>query len=124
MKRLALFLALTLGACAGGISPPASIPAAPIDLADKTTLDEATVIAFDQSVTVAANLAELAIRTGAVKGDAALNRVADASRRARAAVIALHAAYDAGNATSYAAAIRSAREAINAVQAAAMGDVR
>src|SRR5688500_11373349 len=125
MKRLLLAagLALALTACgpqdvinsAGSLPPPVSV-------ADQTIMDEQTVIAFDTSVETAAALATVAVKAGIIRG-ANLDRAAVLSKTGRTAVLALGAAYRAGNATSYAAALVQAKAAISGIRALAKGEV-
>ena len=120
MKRLIGAIALLmLAAC----TTPGSIPPGPSVIADQTTMDERTVIAFDTAVSTAADLATVAVKAGLVKG-ANLDRLAALSAKARAAVLALGAAYRAGNATGYAEAIGQANSAIAGIRSLATGEVR
>lgn len=108
MKRLILAgLALALSACA--TLPP--VPTSPAAIADRTPLDEQAALAVELAYQAAGTAVLTANRAGAVP--AALKpRIAAADRKAFAAVQAVRAAYAAGNAPSYAAALVSARAAV------------
>lgn len=109
---LAAALPLALTACAG-----LSVPTSPGAVAQQTVLDEQGALGVE--------LAYKAFRTALeVVTDAGLLRGADAAKaatldnRAYAAVQAARAAYRAGNAASYKAAVDEARTAISAALAA------
>lgn len=107
MKRLALVLAFTLPGCA-------TIPSAPVEVADQTVLDEQGMI-FAEAAYAAARLAvEAGADAGLVKGERA-DRLATADRAAYAALGKLRAAYRAGNAASYEAALIEAQTAISSM---------
>jgi hypothetical protein len=95
----------------------------PVAYADRTTMDEATVLTIEKGVEAAADLATLAVKAGVVKG-AQLATVARLSAQTRAALVTLRAAYSAGNATSYADAATRIRGAIDAIRSLTKGDVR
>jgi len=128
---------LSLAACAvappetaGGTAPPVigaaaaaadavNIPA-PVTIADRTALDETAGIGFETAVTVAADLATMAVRTKVVP----TSRLVELRERvawARVAVGSVRAAYDTGNATSYRAAVATASCAIGRVRSLATG---
>ncbi|MGB7407138.1 MAG: hypothetical protein WA908_01415 [Pontixanthobacter sp.] len=104
-------LALLLSGCGltGGIP---DIPASPGEVADRTKLDEQAALTLTLAYTGAAKAAKLAIETGIVNNPNTIRAIGAADRRAYRAVVAVEAAYDAGNATSYANAIEEARRAI------------
>jgi len=108
MKRLVLLLAIaTLPACALLQSPPGS----PSAIANRTVADEKGALGVELAYQ-GANLAALtANRAGLVNAGLAL-RIADADRKALAAVHAVRAAYDTGNAASYRQADAKARVAL------------
>lgn len=93
---LALFPALT--ACPGPLPAPNSI-------ANRTVLDEKVGLAVETAYTGAARALALAIRAGQIRDVAAVEEI---RAKARAAVLATRAAYDAGNASSYDSAARQA----------------
>lgn len=108
MKVLFLPIALTLASCGH-----ASIPT-PATVADATTLDEKAAIGVELGYQAAA---QLALATGAARSE----RVKSADRRAYAAVKAVRAAYNAGNASSYPTAAIAAHEAVAALLTAIKG---
>jgi hypothetical protein len=69
MKKIGLILcALSLSACgAGTLDTVASIPTAPVEVADKTQLDETAGVLAETLYTAAVKLGTLAFRTGLVK---------------------------------------------------------
>jgi hypothetical protein len=99
-------LALALSACATLPAPPA-----PVTVADRTRLDEQTALSVELAYQAAATAVLTASRAGLVPASAR-PALAAADRRAFAAVRAVRAAYDAGNATGYAGAVEAARAAI------------
>lgn len=109
MKRiLCLCLAATLPACALLQAPPSS----PSAIANRTVADEKAALGVELAYQ-AANLAALtANRAGLVSAAMALG-IADADRKALAAVHAVRAAYDTGNAASYREADARARMALS-----------
>lgn len=108
MKRiLALALVASLSACA--LTPPP----APVDVADKTALDEQAGITATVAYTAASRLGLALARAGII--DKAKFKALDA--RGYAAVLAIKAAYDAGNSASYFAAIEQAKAATAQISA-------
>lgn len=95
-------VALALAACATTTTrPPVTVPLAPVELANVTTMDEVAVIKVNQTVEAAARLATVMISTGIVDTPAALARAEDLSTRARGFLDAANAAYEAGNAPGF-----------------------
>lgn len=119
MRKLiiALFAPLALAACA---TVP-SVPPAPADVADTTVLDERGAIAVESAYRAAGLALEMAADTGLLRGEAAA-RAARLEQRAYDAVLAARAAYDAGNAASYATALINARAAVAAALVAINGE--
>lgn len=105
----ALVAPLALAGCASLGVP--TIPDTPGQVADQTVLDERGAIAVESAYRAAGLALEMAVDTGLLRGQAAAT-AATYEQRAYTAVLAARAAYDAGNATSYAAALASARSAI------------
>ncbi len=101
MKRILIAAALALSACA---TIPA-IPPAPASVANASTLDEQTALAVELAYQAAATAV---LATGLATKPA----VKAADRKAYAAVKAVRAAYDTGNASSYATAAVTARTAL------------
>lgn len=116
-----ILAALALCACAPAQSAIGGVPAAPVELADKTTLDEQTALGVELAYQAAAFAILTATDTGLIRG-AAADVAAACDRTAHHAVTALREAYDAGNARSYAAAAVSARKAVAALLAAQSGE--
>ena len=116
-------LALLLSGC--GMMNTASlpdIPAAPAELADRTKIDEQAALTLTLAYTAAAKGAALAIETGIVSNPDTIRAIGAADQRAYRAVEAAEAAYSAGNAESYAAAIAEARRAITALLSITPGE--
>jgi hypothetical protein len=117
MRRLILMsaLLLTLPACGvttgAGMAGPvldATVPTKPVDVADKTTLDERLATGATVSYTAASRLGTALASAGLI--DKARFKALDA--QGYAAVLAVKAAYDASNAASYAAAIDRVNAAV------------
>ncbi len=85
----------------------------PVTYADKTILDEKGGIAVELAYQAWRTAVEIAVDTGFLKGAKAA-RVAEIDRRAYAATLAVQAAYRAGNAARYTAAVTEAKAAIEA----------
>ena len=103
-----------------GCSTLANIPASPNVVADKTLLDERGAIAVESAYKAAGLALETAVDAGALSGaDAA--KAAKLEQRAYDAVRAVRAAYDAGNASGYGAALVEARAAVAAALLAVNG---
>lgn len=113
----ALLALLALAGCAPGLTLPVT-PPAPAAIAEQTTLDERAALGVEIAYRAAGALLERAIDDGRLRGGAAVR--ADAiDARAAAIVGAARAAYDAGNARSYAAAVAQAGPLIAALRALA-----
>ena len=121
MRKLFVLLApLALAACNGFVGLP-PLPANPAEVADRTVLDERAAIAVESAYRAAGLALEAAVDAGVLVGpDAA--KAAELERRAYRAVQAVRAAYDTGNATDYAAALTTAREAVAAALLAVNGE--
>lgn len=112
MKRiLAACLALSLTGCAPLLAAMGSIPASPSAVADRTPLDEQAALSVELAYQAANIAVSTAVDVGALRGPNAA-RVAELDRRAYRAVLTARAAYDAGNAGSYGAALATARSEI------------
>lgn len=118
MRKLILAAAFALSACSG--TGGLTIPAAPIVVADQTTLDERGAIAAEVAYKAFRSAAEFATDAGMIRGQAA-SRVAHLDNIAFAAVGAARAAYRAGNAESYEAAVKTALAAVGKAMAAIKG---
>ena len=117
MKRILLVVlgALALAGCSFGSL--ASMPPAPAELSNRTVLDEQAALAVELAYKATRLAGETALDAGLIKGDTA-RRLADIDMRAYSAVLAVRAAYRAGNAESYAQALTHARAVIAEVVAA------
>ena len=109
-RVLPALLALSLCGCAS-LGLASGAPPNPASVANATTLDERGAIAVEIAYQAAARATEALTDAGLIEG-AAATRIAELDRKAFTAVQAARRAYDAGNATSYADAIRSARTEI------------
>lgn len=117
MKHVILAaLALSLSACATF----QHIPAAPVEVADKTTLDERGAIAAEVSYKAFRTAVEFATDAGMLTGANAA-RAAHFDNLAYAAVGAARAAYRAGNAESYKTAVDEALKAVGVALASIKG---
>ena len=105
---LAALAPIALAGCTT-LPPP---PSAPVAVADQTVIDEQVGLTITLAYTAAAKAAALAIETGFVSDPATIRTIGVASDRAFAAVEAVEAAYSAGNAKTYAAALTDARLAV------------
>lgn len=104
MKRLTLVAcaALALAGCMPEGS--ASLPGAPAEVADQTVLDERGATAAELAYKAARLAGEMAVDAGLIEGDRA-RQVAALDNTAFAALGKVRAAYAAGNAASYDAAL-------------------
>lgn len=114
MKHLILAASLALGACT---TAPLPVPAT---VADSTILDEQAALSVELAYQAAATALLTANRAGVIP-DATKPRLKAADQRAYAAVLAVRAAYRAGNATGYSAALTDARGAVTAFLTAIKG---
>jgi hypothetical protein len=113
MKRMILAALAPLALCGcAGLSALTSLPAAPVAVANETTLDEQGALAVELAYKAARLAMETGVDAGAIRGETAV-RVAELDNTAYAAVLAARRAYRAGNATSYGAALAEARGAIS-----------
>ena len=121
MKRilLPLALALSLPGCAG-IGGIPNIPAAPVEVADKTTLDERGASAAEVAYKAFRTAVEFATDAGMLTGANAA-RAARFDNAAYSAVGAARAAYRAGNADTYQKAVDEALKAVVAALASIKG---
>lgn len=109
--------AMSLSACttlATAVGPPDNLlsPTPVTTLAaDKTVLDEQVAISVELAYQAAVLGVSTVTKAGMVKG-ALAEKLLDADRVAYQAVLAVRAAYDTGNARSYAEAATSAHSAI------------
>jgi len=106
-KRLALILAFALPGCT-------TIPTAPVEVSDQTVLDEQVMLAAEAAYAAAGLAVDSAIDAGLVHSERA-DRLAAADRAAYAALVKLRAAYRAGNAPSYQAALVEVQAAISSM---------
>lgn len=115
---LAPLAALALGACAPGLLAGLVPPPPPAAIAERTTLDEQALTALELAYKGGRMVAEAGVDLGLVRGEVAL-KVAALDDKAFRALSAARAAYRAGNAEGYAAALGEGQSAIAAVLALA-----
>lgn len=95
---LAIAATVSLTACSPGAF---GLPSSPAAVAPDNVLDERLGLAVETAYTAAAKSAALAIRTRVVTDPATIRKIGELDMRAKAAVNATRAAYDARNAKSY-----------------------
>lgn len=110
MKTLLIAIALALTS----LTACASIPAAPVEVANKTVLDERAAIGVELAYKASRLAIETAVDAGLVKGQRAA-AIAELDRTAYKAVLAARAAYRTGNALAYDAALLQAQTAISTI---------
>lgn len=113
MKRIGtLLLGLCLAACSIATPLlPASVPASPSVIADKTILDEKAAISVELAYQAWATAVEIAVDAGVLHGERAA-QIKAIDNRIYGAVVAVREAYKAGNQTSYTNAVFGAKAAI------------
>lgn len=120
MKAIALILGATtlalascapLAGAAGGI---ASIPRAPVEVADRTVLDEGGLLGLEVAYKIGRLLAEKLTDAGVIRGSFA-TRISGLNDTAFRSLGVARRAYAAGNAESYEAALKEGRAAIDEV---------
>lgn len=112
MKKLIFVLLAPLALCScGAVASLAGIPPAPVAVADSTVIDEQGALAVELAYKAARLAVETGVDAGIIKGDRAA-KIAELDNKAYAAVLVARRAYNAGNATSYGAALAEARAAI------------
>lgn len=111
MKKIivAVIMALSLQGCA--LMSALTATPAPAQVANRTALDEQVALSIEFAYQASAQAIGVAADAGLLRGENA-RRAAEIDRNAYRAVLAVRAAYDAGNATSYGAAAVNARAAI------------
>lgn len=109
---IAAFLAVPLTAC------QTVIPTTPVIVANSTVLDEKAALAIETAYAASARTAALLIKTGVIKDTATIATIGKLDNQAYAAVKLSREAYNAGNASSYAAALPQALTAVRALYAA------
>jgi hypothetical protein len=109
---IGLCLAASLSACGPALN--SGIVPGPNVVSDRTKVDEQAGITVTLAYVAASKLAGLAIETGLVKDKVTIQRIGLLDRQAFDAVSAVRAAYDAGNAASYADALVKANVALKA----------
>lgn len=124
MRRLLIAATLALAPLTACTTIPdvtsIGIPSAPVTVADRTTIDEQTVLSFTRTYTAVSKGAALAIRLGVASGQmtpATVRRIGELDQRFYAAAVAVERAYRAGNAANYAIALvefNAARDALAA----------
>ena len=120
---LACALVIPLVGCSmSGLSGVSSIPSAPAELSDRTDLDERGALTITLAYTGTARAAAIAIETGFIDDAETVRRIGELDRKAYGAVKAAEAAYRAGNADSYSAALGEARAAVSVFLSSVQGD--
>ena len=120
MRFIGLPAALVLAGCAV-LDAPVSVPPAPAQAADQTRIDEQAALAAELAYQAGALAAKTAIEAGWL-APAEASRVRLAEGRAYDALLGVRAAYRAGNASDYLAALSEARAAVAAMLAAVKGN--
>lgn len=108
-------IALGLASCglaSAALGPPDNL--VPAAAADKTVLDEQVAISVELAYQAAVLTVSTATKAGLVKG-ATAEKLLAADNKAYQAVLAVRAAYDTGNARTYAEAATAAQNAIRQV---------
>lgn len=116
-----LLYAAALGVSTLGLASCETFPAGPSEVANQTILDERAALAVELAYRAAGTALETAVDAGAITGTNAAT-AARLENRAYAAVLAVRAAYDTGNASTYAEAVDNAQGAVNALLAAIKGE--
>jgi hypothetical protein len=107
-----LFIAIAL--VSTSLTACTTVPPAPVDVANKTVLDERAAIGVELAYKAARLAIETAVDAGLVKGQRA-TAIAELDRTAYKAVLAARAAYRTGNAPAYDAALLQAQVAISSI---------
>lgn len=110
-RMLALIAApaLALSGCAMSALEP--LPANPAEVANATALDEKAALGAELAYQAFRTSIELAVDAGLLKGERAA-RVAELDVRAYHALTVARAAYEVGNAETYASALETTRSTI------------
>lgn len=116
MRRLLIAAALVFALPACTTLPIAG----PGPVAEATALDEKVAVSVELAYRAARVAMETGVDAGLIKG-ARATQVAGLDNRAYAAVLAVRAAYKAGNAASYATAAVEAQTAVSAMLGAIKG---
>lgn len=109
-KSLALAAVMAASAC----TPAIMDTGAPVEIADKTKLDEQGMLSAESLYTAANNLAGLALDVGALNADQRA-RLKIADNRAYGALLTLRSAYRAGNSSGYFRAVGELTDAVNQI---------
>ena len=117
-RLLALVLCFALSGCGALLPMLAQAPPAPVTVADRTVLDEQALTALELAYKGGRIAAEAGVDLGFIRGEVAV-KVAQIDDRAFKALGAARAAYRAGNAESYASALRDGQSAITTLLALA-----
>ncbi len=117
---LKIIIAMSLGLSGCTTIAPAALQ--PVTYADQTKIDEQVGLTVTLAYTAAARAAALAISTGLVKDRATIARIGHLDQRAYNAVLAVRAAYEAGNSANYLSALTQAQAAIADLLAAVKGN--
>ena len=99
-----------VAACSPGML--AEPPGSPSDLSNSTALDERAALGVELAYSAARTAVEIGVDAGLIKGETA-TRVANLDELAYQSVLGARAAYEAGQADSYAEALIRARDAVS-----------
>ena len=116
-----IFMAAALAVASMGVTACETVPVGPGEVADRTILDERAAIAVESAYQAAGTALEIAVDAGLLTGENAAT-AATLEQRAYTAVLAARAAYDTGNAVTYAEAVDNAQAAVYALLAAVKGE--
>src|SRR5688572_27657533 len=105
-------LALSVAGCSGLNTAAQVASTSPVEVANRTKLDEQAGITLTLAYTAVSKAAGLAIETGLIKDTALITRLGELDRAAYQAVMAVRQAYLAANSASYLAAMKQANTAI------------
>jgi hypothetical protein len=114
----ALAVAITQTACTPLAAAEQIIRGSPVEVANRTKVDEQAGITVTLAYTAAAKAAALSIEVGLVKDPATIKRIGVLDQQAYAAVLAVRQAYLAANASGYLAALSQANAALKSFMAA------
>lgn len=107
---LSLSVGFALASCGVSASVP-QIPAAPVELADRTAADEQIAVGAENAYKAFRMALELAVDSGVLKGEAAA-KAAKADQTAYTALLVMREAYKTANREDWINAARSANIAL------------
>lgn len=104
MRKYGLFALLALVVGAFAVTGCSNAPSSPSEVTDQTTLDERVLLMAEASYTAFAESATTLVTAGTITGDD-LDKLQELDIKAKLALDAARAAYDAGQADSFAEAL-------------------